>query len=245
MIIIPERVVFLKVPKAASTTIASLFYEKYNVAENTTLTADIATAVQFFFTLDHVGSRLPVLNGNWFFNRSSAFGWHSSFKDLSGAFGDQLEDYHWVASIRHPVPRLFSIFSYQIAKNRISATLCAADFERFCQAVFSSDTGLTAQQRIHTWPQSIWLPKEGQVGRLSLVRQSHLAADIRRLGTTIPSFSQANLGHINRSFSGSIEPYINNSLANRIMDHYRQDMERFQLDGWETTEPTRFSAQLH
>jgi hypothetical protein len=245
VIVIPERVVFLKVPKAASTTIANLFFEKYKVAQNTTLTTDVATAVQCFSRLEQLADRLPVLNGNWFFNRASAFGWHSSFQDLSGLFGAQLEDYHWVASIRHPVPRLFSIFSYQVAKKRISAALCASDFERFCQAVFRGDNGLTVQQRIHAWPQSRWLPKEGHVARLSLVRQTQVAEDIRRLGATIPGFAHANLGQINCSFSGSLAPYIDNSLANRIMDHYRQDMERFQFDDWETTEPARFSPQLH
>jgi len=79
--------------------------------------------VRHFYTLDQVADKIPILNGNWFFNRSIAFGWHTGFHDLSHVFGDQLVDFHWVVSLRHPVERLLSAFSVQIDKERLDAQL--------------------------------------------------------------------------------------------------------------------------
>ena len=148
MIVIPEKVAFIKVPKAASTTIARLFWDNYKVEQFSHLKPDVAAQIRYFMTLDKVGPQIPVLNGNWFYNRSGAFGWHTAYAELQHLFGEQLADFHWVASVRHPVARMFSAFSFQIAKKRIEASLCSEDFERFCDRVFSGGAGLTHQQRI-------------------------------------------------------------------------------------------------
>ena len=226
MIVIPEKVVYIKVPKAASTTIARLFWERHGVQQFATLSQDVATTVRHFVSLDQVGDRIPVLNGNWFYNRSGAFGWHAGYRDLVHVFGDELADFHWVASVRHPVSRLFSVFSFQVARERIDASLCARDFESFCERVFSDGAGLTPQQRIHTWPQVSWLPQPHQVPELSIVRQEQLGADLNRLAGRVPSFSNTGLGAVNKSFDGDCSRYISPALSSRIEAHYSQDMER-------------------
>lgn len=227
MIVIPEKVAFIKVPKAASTTIARMFWDQYGVEQFSHMKPGVAAQVQYFMTLDQVGEELPVLNGNWFFNRSGAFGWHTGFHDLKHVFGDQLAAFHWVASVRHPVARLFSAFSFQVAKNRIEASLCSGDFERFCDEVFSGGERLTHQQRIHTWAQSDWLPATDDEVDLSLVRQESIATDIARLADRVPSFRTSSLGHIGLSHDGSWRDHVSPTLKSRIELHYSQDMARF------------------
>ena len=227
MIVIPEKVVFIKVPKAASTTIARLFWDHYKVEQFAHLKPDVAAQIRYFMSLDKVGPQIPVLNGNWFYNRSGAFGWHTAYADLKHLFGDQLAGFHWVASVRHPVARLFSAFSFQIAKKRIDASLCSGDFERFCDEVFSGGARLTHQQRIHTWSQSRWLPSEGEDVDVSIIRQEQLAEDIGRLAHRVPSFAASNLGHVGKSFDGAWREYVSPQLEGRIADHYADDMNRF------------------
>ena len=227
MIVIPEKVAFIKVPKAASTTIARLFWDHYKVEQFGHLKPDVAAQIRYFMPLEKVGPQIPVLNGNWFYNRSGAFGWHTAYAELKHLFGDQLADYHWVASVRHPVARMFSAFSFQIAKKRIDASLCRRDFERFCEDVFSGGARLTHQQRIHTWSQSYWLPDEGQDLDFSIIRQERIAEDIARLSRRIPSFARSNLGHSGLSFQGAWREYVSPQLESRIADHYADDMDRF------------------
>jgi hypothetical protein len=226
MIVIPERVAYIKVPKAASTTIARLFWERHGIDQFATVNADTASTLRHFLGLDQIAQRIPVLNGNWFYNRSQAFGWHSAYRDLMHVFGEQLADFHWVASVRHPVSRLFSVFSYQVGKGRLAATLCAADFEAFCDLVFEDSTKLSIQQRVHTWPQVQWLPQSDEVMELSIVRQEQLAPDLARLAARVPTFAAARLRHINKSFDGSLQPYVSAALTQQIEDHYAEDMAR-------------------
>lgn len=223
---IPENVAYIKIPKAASTAIARLFWERYGVKQNTTLSRGVATNVRYFVSLKQVAERIPVLNGNWFYNRSGAFGWHSGYHDLVHVFGDQLADFHWVASVRNPVSRLFSVFSYQVACERIDASLCAKDFEHFCEKVFSDAADLSPQQRVHTLPQVSWLPSVDEVPDLSIVRQEHLATDLHRLVARVPSFADSNLNAVNKSFDGDSARYISSALSSRIESHYSDDMER-------------------
>ena len=227
MIVIPEKVVFIKVPKAASTTIARLFWDHYKVEQFATMKPDVAAQIRYFMSLERVGTQIPVLNGNWFYNRSVAFGWHTAYADLKHLFGKQLADFHWVASVRHPVARLFSAFSFQIAKKRIDASLCSGDFERFCDEVFSGGGRLTHQQRIHTWSQSRWLPDVGEDVDLSIIRQERIAEDVERLAHRIPSFTASNLGHAGKSFHGGWRDFVSPQLEARIVDHYADDMNRF------------------
>jgi hypothetical protein len=227
MIVIPEKVVFIKVPKAASTTIARLFWDKYGVEQFAHLKPDVAAQIRYFMSLEQVGPQIPVLNGNWFYNRSGAFGWHTAYDDLNHLFGDQLEGFHWVASVRHPVSRLFSAFSFQIAKKRIKASLCSGDFERFCDEVFSGGARLTHQQRIHTWSQSRWLPREGADVDFSIIRQERIAEDIAELSARIPSFESSALGHVGSSFKGAWREHVSPELEARIEAHYEDDMTRF------------------
>ncbi len=227
MIVIPEKVAFIKVPKAASTTIARLFWDSHRTKQIGQLEPKVATTIQYFMTLEQVGQNIPILNGNWFFNRSGAFGWHASYDDLLHLFGKQLDDYLWVSSVRHPVARLFSAFSFQIAKGRISASLCAADFEKFCFMVFSDSTHLNLQQRIHTWPQSAWLPPVDANIQLSIIRQERLREDLQRLSERVPSFSTIEIGHDGKSFEGQWQEYVSEDLRRRIEDHYAEDMDRF------------------
>ena len=227
MIIIPEREVYIKVPKAASTTIARLFWSRHRVDQFAKLEADVATAIRHFLPLDKVGGRIPVLNGNWFYNRSGAFGWHASYADLSHIFGAQLQSYRWVASVRHPVSRLFSVFSFQVAKGRISASLTAEDFAAFCEQAIGNGGGLSPQQVIHTWSQSAWLPPVGTGPELSILRQEDLSADLEKLSGQVPSFSTAKIDHINRSFDGDLDAYISPGLRQKIETHYAVDMARF------------------
>jgi len=227
MIVIPEKVVFIKVPKAASTTIARLFWDHYKVEQFAHLKPDVAAQIRYFMSLDQVGPQIPVLNGNWFYNRSGAFGWHTAYGDLKHLFGEQLADFHWVASVRHPVARLFSAFSFQIAKKRIDASLCSGDFERFCDQVFSGGKGLSQQQRIHTWSQSRWLPEDGEDLDFSIIRQERIGEDISRLADRIPSFAASDLGHVGSSFQGAWREYVSSELESRIETHYADDMTRF------------------
>ena len=227
MIVIPEKVVFIKVPKAASTTIARLFWERYGVNQAATMSSEAATNVRHFLSLEQVGTKVPVLNGNWFFNRSGAFGWHIGYQDLTHVFGNKLSEYHWVASVRHPVTRLFSVFSFQVAKGRIDASLNERDFGAFCRAVFEGGSGLTQQQHVHTWSQSRWLPPSTCRSNLSLIRQEHLGEDVAALSTRVPSFSGVQLEHANRSFQGDWKSYVAPTLRSRIESHYSDDMERF------------------
>jgi len=227
MIVIPEKIALIKVPKAASTTIARMFWDVYDINRYGRLKADVATNIRHFMPLTRVGQKIPVLNGNWFLNRSRPFGWHASHADLSFLFGDQLADFHWLTSVRHPVSRLFSVFSFQIAKGRISASLCAADFEKFCNMVFSDSTLLSHQQVIHTWPQSFWLPPEDSSVRLTIIRHERLAEDIRKLAPFVPTFAAANVGYEGRSFSGQWQQYISPDLQHRIEAFYAEDMRRF------------------
>lgn len=224
MIVIPEKVAYIKVPKAASTTIARLFWERHGVDQNTSLRPDVATTVRHFMSLDQVGPQIPVLNGNWFYNRSGAFGWHAGYDDLMHVFGEQLADFHWVASVRHPVARLFSVFSFQVAKQRIDAQLTAADFERFCETLFEGRRGMSQQQIVHTWSQSRWLPPEGVP--CSIIRQESLAEDLDRLSDTVQTFGRAQLSSTNRSFNGSWKDYVSPDLMHRIEAFYSEDMER-------------------
>ena len=227
MIVIPEKVAFIKVPKAASTTIARLFWDNYKVEQFSHLKPEVAAQIRYFMTLDKVGPQIPVLNGNWFYNRSGAFGWHTAYAELQHLFGEQLADFHWVASVRHPVARMFSAFSFQIAKKRIEASLCSEDFERFCDRVFSGGAGLTHQQRIHTWSQSHWLPDADEDVDFSIIRQERIGEDIASLAHRIPSFASSNLGHVGQSFDGAWRQYVSPQLEARISDHYADDMERF------------------
>jgi hypothetical protein len=227
MIIIPEKVVYIKVPKAASTTIARMFWDRYDVDQAAIMNGEVASNVRHFVSLDQVGSKVPVLNGNWFFNRSGAFGWHAGYQDLIHVFGEQLRGYHWVASVRHPVPRMFSVFSFQVAKGRINASLTEGDFASFCQAIFEGRLGLTQQQHVHTWAQSRWLPAPSDEQELSLIRQENLAADVAALAARVPSFAGVQLAHANRSFQGDWERYVGPALRTQIEDHYTEDMERF------------------
>jgi len=227
MIVIPEKIAFIKVPKAASTTIARMFWEAYGVNRYGHLKADVATNIRHFMPLERVGHKIPVLNGNWFLNRSRPFGWHASHADLSFLFGDQLADFQWLTSVRHPVSRLFSVFSFQIAKGRISASLCSSDFEKFCGMVFSDSPLLSHQQVIHTWPQSFWLPPENSPVQLTIIRQERLAEDIKNLAPFISTFATADLGHEGRSFSGQWREYISPDLQHRIEAFYAEDMRRF------------------
>lgn len=224
MIVIPEKVAYIKVPKAASTTIARLFWQRYGVEQSGWLNPDAATTVRHFVPLDKVGPKIPVLNGNWFYNRSGAFGWHAGYDDLMHVFGDQLADFHWVASVRHPVARLFSVFSFQVAKKRLNATLSANDFDRFCQQVFDGRHGMSQQQVVHTWSQCRWLPPKDAA--CSIIRQESLADDLIRLSDRIKTFGDADLTRTNRSFSGSWRDYVSSGLAAKIELFYSDDMER-------------------
>lgn len=226
MIVIPEKVAYIKVPKAASTAIARLFWERHGVQQFDTLSEEVATTVCHFWSLEQVGGSIPVLNGNWFYNRSGVFGWHAGYRDLVHVFGEELTDFHWVASVRHPVSRLFSVFSYQVACERLNASLCARDFESFCEKVFGDGLRLTPQQRIHTWPQVRWLPTPDEVPDLSIVRQEQLGADLNRLSARVPSFSNSGLQKVNQSFDGDCGQYISPALSSRIEAHYSEDMDR-------------------
>jgi hypothetical protein len=226
LIVIPEKVAYIKVPKAASTTIARLFWERHGVQQFSTLNQDVATTIRHFVSLEQVSGQISVLNGNWFYNRSGAFGWHAGYRDLVHVFGDELADFHWVASVRHPVSRLFSVFSFQVARERIDASLCARDFEGFCEKVFGGGTGLSPQQRIHTWPQVSWLPTPEEVQDLSIVRQEHLGSDLNNLASRVPSFLNTGLSRVNKSFDGDLERYVSPALSSRIESHYSQDMTR-------------------
>jgi hypothetical protein len=226
VIVIPEKIVYIKVPKAASTTIARLFWQRHGVEQFSTLNQDVATAVRHFVSLEQVGDRIPVLNGNWFYNRSVAFGWHAGYRDLIHVFGQDLADFHWVASVRHPVSRLFSVFSYQVAQERIAASLCAGDFEVFCEQVFTNSPALTPEQRIHTWSQSRWLPTVKEEPELSIIRQEHLESDLKGLSERVPSFANRGLERVNHSFDGEPGTYISPGLSSRIEAHYADDMDR-------------------
>lgn len=226
LIVIPEKVAYIKVPKAASTAIARLFWERHGVKQNTTLNSDVATNVRYFVSLKQVATQIPILNGNWFYNRSGAFGWHAGYRDLVHVFGDQLVDFHWVASVRHPVSRLFSVFSYQVASERLNASLSAKDFEHFCEMVFRDCGELSPQQRVHTLPQVDWLPTPEEVPTLSIVRQERLSSDLKRLGSVVPSFRNSTLSSVNKSFDGDANQYISSTLKSRIESHYSEDMER-------------------
>ena len=227
MIIIPEKVVYIKVPKAASTTIARLFWNAYGINEDGQLSPKVATNIRHFMPLSTVGPKIPVLNGNWFFNRSGAFGWHTSYDDLAYLFGDQLSDYHWIASVRHPVARLFSAFTFQVAKERLAAAVCTAHFEEFCRLVFSNSPHLTQQQRLHTWPQSMWLPSASVPVRFSIIRQESLAEDLKRMSRDVPTFGSARLSHIGKSFEGKWRDYVSPDLQRKIEEYYAEDMMRF------------------
>ena len=228
MIIIPDKVAFIKVPKAASTTIARLFWDRHGVSQTSRLAPDVATTVRHFVNLDEVGKTVPVLNGNWFYNRSGAFGWHTGYADLMHIFGDQLDDFHWIASVRHPVARLFSVFSFQVAKKRIDASLTAEDFEAFCTRVFDGCKDMSQQQLVHTWPQTHWLPPEGV--DCSIIRQESLADDLERLSNKVATFKDAKLSSINRSFKGAWQTYISPELSLKIEAFYSADMERFKYE---------------
>ena len=145
-------------------------------------------------------------------------------------FGEQLKDFHWVASVRHPVTRLFSVFSFQVTKSQIDASLTASHFEKFCERVFSCSGDLTIQQRIHTWPQTHWLPTADSGHSCSIVRQESLVDDVDALSDRVPTFASAELSHLNRSFEGNLDEYVSPSLARRIEEHYWSDMVELGYD---------------
>ena len=237
MIVIPEKVVLLKVPKAASTSLARLFWDRYQVDPFTKLRTGVATSVRYRLKLEESGLQLPVLNGNWFFNRTADFGWHCSFAELQCLFGDQLQDYHWIGSVRHPVARLFSAFSFQVGKGRLPMQLTKTDFAKFVELVITNHPSLSMQQRIHTWPQSVWLPPEGGDRSLTLVRQESYLEDLAALVDRVPTFaaglgSEAQEKRFNLSFRGDPSRFLTPGLVGEIEMYYRQDMDRLGYQSW-------------
>jgi len=226
VIVVPEKVVFIKTPKSASTTIANLFWSRHQVDRGALLGPEVATAIRYLVCLDGLAPKIPVLNGNWFYNRSLLFGWHASYEDLTHIFGDRLNEYHWIASVRHPVARLFSVYSSQLSKGHLIEELTPQNFEAFCERVFSRHPDLSLHQCIHTASQSSWLPPVGKGPRVSLVRKENLAEDIARLSKYVPSFQDCALAHENLSFKGDLARYVSPALAGRIEDFYAEDMER-------------------
>jgi hypothetical protein len=224
MIVIPEKVAYIKVPKAASTTIARLFWDRHNVAERDILPAEVATSIPFL-PLAQVGQQLPLLNANWFYTRAlGSYGWHASYQDMVHVFREQLDDFHWVASVRHPAARLFSVFSFQVVQGRMDAELTKSDFERFCRWFFAGAPRMSQQQNVHTWSQSRWLPPKGV--ECSIIRQESLAADVAKHAGRVESFRGVTLGDSNRSFSGSWHDFVSPALRTQIEDHYSEDMGR-------------------
>jgi len=237
MIVIPEKIVLLKVPKAASTSLARLFWDRYEMDPFTKLRTGVATSVRYRLKLAETGTQLPVLNGNWFFNRTADFGWHCSFAELQCLFGNQLKDYHWIGSVRHPVARLFSAFSFQVAKGRLPMQLTKTDFAKFVELVVTNHPSLSMQQRIHTWPQSVWLPPNGWDKSLSLVRQEHFIEDMIALVDRVPTFaagldSMADKKRFNHSFRGEPTRFFTRNLVETIEEYYRQDMARLGYQSW-------------
>ena len=225
MIVVPEKVVFIKIPRTGSSTIADLFWSKYDVNRLDRQDQNAATAMQYFLPLYELATKVPVINGNWFFNRASSFGWHASHKDLIHIFGEQLNGYQWITSVRHPVPRLFSVFSFQVVKGRISGELTAAHFEEFCHRVFAQHSSLTLQQVVHTWPQTHWLPPADQMDDVIVIRQEQLAADLANLSDRIRSFRIADYGMKNQSFAGDLAAFVKPHLARQIEAFYASDMD--------------------
>ncbi len=116
------------------------------------------------------------------------------------------------------------MFSFQVAKGRIAASQSSSDFEAFCDMVFSDSPQLTPQQRIHTWAQTRWLPKASNAPALSIVRQEALGQDLAASADRVPTFASADIPYVNRSFGGELDEYVSPSLAQRIEDHYADDM---------------------
>ena len=225
MIVVPEKIVYIKIPRTGSSTIADLFWSKYGVNQQDKQDQNASTAMQYLLPLYQLATKVPVINGNWFFNRAAAFGWHSSHKDLGYIFGEQLNGYRWVTSVRHPVRRMFSVFSFQVAKGRIAGDLTAANFEDFCHRVFVQHKSLTLQQVIHTWPQTHWLPPVNRMGDITIIRQEQLVSDLSACADRIPSFRAAEYGNINQSFTGDLTVFVNPDLAHQIEAFYASDME--------------------
>ncbi len=153
--ILPDRkIIYIKIPKTASTAVSAAIWDHYGIDRESV--SDAAINLNTYF-----GDPLGV------------DGWHVDYARIMAHLGTAFAEYTAFSVIRDPLDRTVSV--YRWAKSKRPNNSCLRDFPTFLQALEDGNPALPNQARLHARAQIGWLrTADGTLGDIELFDQAHL-----------------------------------------------------------------------
>lgn len=136
MIIPEKKVIYIKIPKTGSTTVAREIWNHYGVQR--LKPSDDVINLNF---QDH--------------EKIGAHGWHVRYNRVEEELGEEVGNYKIFTVIREPYDRMLSVFRWASQKNADHPLL--QSFDGFIDAVERNDSSLPNQAFLHSRSQASWL----------------------------------------------------------------------------------------
>jgi hypothetical protein len=208
MILPSEKLVYIKVPKTASTSIATILWDSVEI--------EIRSSQR----------QAALINLNAGGGRSiGANGWHVRLADVLVFLGNQAQDYKYFSVIRDPLERFISAYNYaglKALKKRQDLISVDDTIEMLMQRQYNK---LPRQLGLHLLPQTSWLQDtQGNIpDYLNLFALENLAEAVDFL-RTFQSLKSRKLLHKNKVKKPIIEKdNISKDNLKKILDFYEED----------------------
>lgn len=202
MILTKQRLIFVKIPKTAGTTVAHTILNALGVTHR-----DLT-----FAAINLNDLRAPKRGAN---------GWHVPLARIENYLGDQYEQFRKFTVLRDPVERLVSAYRWQIRRD-VDLPPIYGTFERFAKAVIRGHDQLNAQSHIHVLPQSHWLTEsDGEIGDVELFSTERLNESWQDISSLLDMpchpVDDRNISPKDQEID------VSTSMRREILDHYAQD----------------------
>ncbi|MGS4883747.1 sulfotransferase family 2 domain-containing protein [Roseibium sp. MB-4] len=204
MIVVDQKVIYIKVPKTGSSTVAAAIWEHYGVQRTT--------------------PSKEVVNLNFYDRTRKSIGWHVAFHDIENFLGRHISDFKSFTVLRNPTERIVS--AYRWSRQKAPEFSLFSSLDVFLEAVLNKDPNLPKLSRIHAQPQTSWLRNAaGEIEpSLSIYRMEELHKCLEFFEKHL-SFVP-NLGHLNNSIKHPVQ--IGSKTNSMIEKLYEDDFDLYE-----------------
>ena len=226
MIFLKDKLIYIKIPKTGSTSIALSLLNKYDMRLS---------------SMANGSNPNGVININQIIIPNSKFyGWHASYCEISSYVKD-INNFSIFTILREPIKRLHSAYKWQkIKHSKNDSEGIFENFDSFMSAFRLQNKNLSKQAYLHLKPQSYWLKgmEAYSTNRKSFIlNPSSKAPNVRLFKIEdlsdkmdeIESYTGFSLKKRHSNKSNIIEKIsLNKENTNFIKKFYSEDFELFE-----------------
>ena len=143
MIFLKDKLIYIKIPKTGSTSIANSLLDKYDMSIS---------------SLANGSNPNGVININSIIRPNSKFyGWHATYGEISSYLKD-ISNFSIFTILREPIKRIHSVYKWQKIKySENDSEGIFENFDSFISAFRLQNKNLSKQAYLHLEPQSYWV----------------------------------------------------------------------------------------